>query len=110
MRATGPSARAALAALLLCAGCAGGREPRTYAVEIRNFVFTPAALAVAPGDTVVWTNRDIVPHTATSESGGWDTGSIAANATARVVVPEGGLGAYRCAFHPTMRGALEAEK
>jgi plastocyanin len=109
-RAAGPAARVALAALLLSAGCAEARKPRAHAVEIRNFVFAPASLAAAPGDTVVWTNRDIVPHTATPDAGGWDSGSIAAGASWTLVVPEEGLGAYRCAFHPTMKAALTPEK
>ena len=99
----------ALAALAL-AGCGGEpAAPRAHAVEIRDFAFVPADLEVAPGDTVVWTNRDVVPHTATAADGAWDSGEIAANASWRLVVPDGGAAAeYRCAYHPTMTGALAA--
>src|SRR2546423_277336 len=39
--------------------------------------FHPAVLTVAAGDTVVWVNRDIVPHTATATGGTkWDTGQL----------------------------------
>src|SRR5260370_19274869 len=33
-------------------------------VKIDNFSFGPAALTVAAGTTVAWTNRDDIPHTA----------------------------------------------
>ena len=89
------------------AGCAGGEQPpRAHAVEIAAFVYRPAGLAVAPGDTVVFTNRDPVPHTATAADGSWDSGSLAKDASWRLVVPEGGIGAYRCAFHPNMAASL----
>ena len=38
--------------------------------------FHPEVLEVQRGDTVVWINRDIVPHTATAtRKSGWDTGT-----------------------------------
>ncbi|HEU0012938.1 MAG TPA: hypothetical protein VFQ45_04605 [Longimicrobium sp.] len=101
--------RAVLAALALAAGAACGRgapPPRTHAVEIRNFAYVPAEVAATPGDTIVWTNRDAVPHTATAGSRAWDTGNIAAGESGRVVVPEGAEGEYVCAYHPNMRARL----
>ncbi|HEX2207443.1 MAG TPA: cupredoxin family copper-binding protein [Longimicrobium sp.] len=99
--------RAALAALAFAAACGGGgARPAAHAVEIRGFRFVPDTVAAAPGDTVVWTNADVVPHTATASGGGWDTGRIAASASGRVVIPRAGTYAYVCAYHPTMRGTL----
>ena len=98
---------AAVLLALAAAGCAGAeRAPRAHAVEIAAFVYRPAELAVAPGDTVVFTNRDPVPHTATAADGSWDSGSLAKDASWRLVVPENGIGAYRCAFHPNMAATL----
>ena len=99
---------AALLLLSLAAACGGGeRRAASHAVEIRAFRFAPDTLAVSPGDTVVWTNHDVVPHTATSAGGGWDTGEIAGGASGRIVVPERrGTHPYVCAFHPTMKGVL----
>jgi plastocyanin len=37
-------------------------------VEIREFKFEPETLTVHEGDTVVWKNDEIVPHTATAVS------------------------------------------
>src|SRR6266404_1364783 len=36
-------------------------------VKIDNFSFGPAALTVAMGTTVTWTNRDDIPHTVVSD-------------------------------------------
>ena len=56
-----------LAGVTLVAGIAGCSRstPETHEVPIRGFAFEPATLVVVQGDTVVWSNHDIVPHTAT---------------------------------------------
>ncbi|HEV7586574.1 MAG TPA: hypothetical protein VGO40_00495, partial [Longimicrobium sp.] len=84
----------AAAALAAAAGaCAGGaRAPARHQVEIRAFVFSPAAQAARPGDTLVFVNHDAVPHTATAADGSWDTGAIPANGTKAVAVPAAGGG------------------
>jgi plastocyanin len=78
--------------------------PGVHAVEIRGFAFVPDTLVVRRGDTVVWRNRDAVPHTATSEGGEWGSPELGKDGAWRVVVETGG--AYRCALHPTMRGVI----
>ena len=102
-------ALAASAALALAACGGGEREPRVHQVAIERFAFAADTVAVAPGDTVVFTNRDPVPHTATAASGVWDSGEIPAGGTWRLAVPADGTGGYTCRYHPTMRGALTAE-
>lgn len=85
----------------------GPESPRRHVVEIRGMAFEPAALEVAPGDTVVWINRDMVPHTATSAGrDGWDTGILARGDSGSRVFHRAGTTAYVCALHPTMRGAV----
>ena len=83
--------------------------PKTHAVEIRGMEFHPAVLTVAVGDTVVWVNRDIVPHTATGSGGGgmkWDTGQLLQNQTGRYVATRTGVVRYICTFHPIMHGRI----
>ena len=75
-------------------------------IEIRAFRFEPTVVGVAPGDSVVWTNRDMVPHTVTATGGDWDSGSIAPGASWVLVVPPEGGDDYLCAFHPTMGGTI----
>lgn len=96
------------AGLLLTTACrpASPRRAR-YVVEIRQMAFVPAVLTVGPGDTVVWINRDLFPHTATATGGSpWDTGPIAAGDSSQVVVPRGGGSPYACALHSTMQGQV----
>ena len=98
---------AALVSLSLAVAAACVRPaPRSHTVEIRGFAYLPATLQVAAGDTVVWINRDAVPHTATRDGGRWDSGSINAEQTWRFTASSPGSQPYYCAFHPVMRGEL----
>ena len=99
------AAAALAAAATACAG--GGRGPARHEVEIHAFGFTPDTVPAQPGDTLVFTNHDAVPHTATSDR--WDTGEIPANGSKTVVVPAGGAVPFHCAYHPTMKGAFAAK-
>jgi len=80
---------AALAAAVLAAGCSQAPAPRRVDIRLTNFGYRPARVEVRPGDTLRFENTDAVPHTATADAGGWDTGEIKAGATGVVVVPAG---------------------
>ena len=97
---------AAAAVIGATATCAR-RPPRSHAVAIRSFTFQPGTLMVALGDSVVWTNEDVVPHTATARSGGWDSGSLSARQSWRFVADAPGRQQYYCVFHPNMQGVVE---
>ncbi len=94
--------------LLALAGCGSKHAPTTHHVEIRAMTFEPALVDVAVGDTVVWTNKDIVPHTVTSTEKRFDSRSIAQNAEWAYVVTAPGELTYVCTFHPTMFGTVVA--
>jgi plastocyanin len=93
-------------------GCSSdAREPVTHQVEIRAMQYVPAELAVAVGDTVVWTNSDVLPHTVTSgvpSAATFDSRSIEPKQQWRYTVKTAGELAYVCTFHPTMHGKLIA--
>ena len=96
-----------LAAIFVAAGCAPRHAPAVRAVHIRAFQFAPAVDTVQAGDTVVWTNDDIVPHTATDLGKAFDSGTIeAGGGTWRWVARAPGTLAYECALHPNMQGTL----
>jgi plastocyanin len=81
--------------------------PPTHTVEIRGMEFHPAVLTVAVGDTIVWINRDIVPHTATASGRrDWDTGQLLQGQTGRYIARARGIARYVCTLHPTMHGKL----
>jgi len=101
-----------LAALLsLAALVSAGQvhDPRTHAVDIRGLQFLPAELEVAAGDTVVFTNYDLVPHTVDEKGGGFESGGLSQNAATRFVASEPGVFEYLCAYHPTMKGILRVQ-
>lgn len=80
--------------------------PRTHTVTIKNFGFEPAEITVAPGDTVVWSNTDFVPHSATASDSSWDSKAIAGSEAWRFVARTPGRHQYVCAFHPNMKAAV----
>lgn len=96
----------ALLGAVACPAVDARPEPARHTVEMRGFEFHPASLTLAPGDTVIWVNRDVVPHTATGPDGAWDSGSIAAGASWSRVFTAADSAAYACTFHPTMTGLL----
>lgn len=100
------AAIAAVVALALIFGASASAAPKTIEVVIEHFAFVPPSVAVAPGDTVVFTNRDIAPHTATAVDGSWTTKDITRGRSETLVVPPNGAGAYVCRYHPAMRGHL----
>ena len=78
-------------------------SPRRHVVEIQQFKFVPAKLEVAPGDTIVWINRDIVPHTVTAANESWDSETINKDGEWQTVVRSEMSGDYYCRFHPIMK-------
>ena len=98
----------ALATLMAASALALGCAPRTGTREvvIRGFAFSPATDTVQAGDTVRWSNQDAVPHTATSRTGGFDSGTLESGRDWRYVARTPGTYTYECTLHPTMRGTL----
>ena len=94
-------------ALSVAAG--GQRNTTTHTVTIESMRFQPETLTVAAGDTVVWVNKDLVPHTATSKTGGFDSKTIQAGQSWKHTVRTKGDIAYLCTFHPTMKATLRIE-
>ena len=92
----------ALAGPVPAAAAPGGGRP----VQVANFAFTPAALTVVPGDTIIWTNTDGIPHTTTSADKQWDSGPIQPGASFVVTLTKPGTYRYGCTIHPFMQATL----
>jgi plastocyanin len=103
---------AALSVVLGTIGAVTGDQPtsKTHTVTIEGMRFQPEVLTVAPGDTVVWVNKDLVPHTATSKAGGFDSKDIQADKSWRYTIQTTGEFAYTCTFHPTMKATLRVKE
>ena len=97
-------------ALLLAGGAvlAGASAARahngTVHVTIDRLVFEPAEIEVRVGETVEWTNKDRIAHTATVK-GGWEV-MIPPGKVATRVVEAGDTVDYYCRFHPNMKGRI----
>ena len=73
-------------------------------VSIENLTFMPAEIEVRAGETIEWTNKDRIAHTATVK-GGWEV-MIPAGETATKVAEAGDTVEYYCRFHPNMKGRI----
>jgi plastocyanin len=82
---------------------------KTFTVIMDGTAFAPTALTVRSGDTVVWVNRDLFPHTATSKGGHFDSTQIPVGATWAFVARVKGDFTYVCTLHPSMVGTLRVE-
>jgi plastocyanin len=76
-------------------------------VDIRDFAFSPNPVEIAVGDTVIWTNQDQVPHTATAEDRDvLQSGTISPGSSFSQVFGTAGEFPYFCEFHPNMTGTI----
>jgi plastocyanin len=77
--------------------------------NVSGFQFSPDAVTIKVGTTVVWTNSTIAPHTTTSDSGSavtWDSGLINPGKTFSFTFTQTGTFHYHCSVHPTMVGTI----
>jgi plastocyanin len=103
---------AALSLLVCSTSVATGDQPKSkrHTVTIEGMRFVPEVLTVATGDTVVWVNKDLVPHTATSKAGSFDSKDIQADKSWGYTVHRKGDFAYLCTFHPSMTAMLRVKE
>ena len=75
-------------------------------ITMANRAFSPASVALAPGGTITWTNRDDRDHTGTAQGGAFDTGNVAAGGSAVTTHPAEGTFTFFCELHPEMTGVV----
>ena len=86
------------------------RKSTTHTITIEGMKFQPQELTVAAGDIVVWANKDLVAHTATSANADiFDSKLIAPNTSWRFTARKAGDFAYVCTYHPTMKAMLHVK-
>jgi plastocyanin len=78
-------------------------------VEIKNFAFNPETIKIKVGDTVRWTNKDSVAHTATADDGSFDTGYLSYEQSKSITFNESRIYYYYCIPHPWMKGTIIVE-
>jgi plastocyanin len=84
-------------------------KPATHHVSIEGMQFQPDAVSAARGDTIVWTNKDLFPHTVTATDGTFDSHEIKPGESWSYRVSKAGELTYVCSLHPTMKAALRVK-
>jgi plastocyanin len=98
--------RALLAATLVAAF---GASAETIHIKMVGMQATPNVAVVHKGDTIIWENADIVPHTVTEDTKGkprFDSGVLNVGSKFHWVVKGKGEIHYKCLLHPTMTAKL----
>jgi plastocyanin len=75
-------------------------------VKIDNFSFGPAAITVAVGTTVTWTNRDDIPHTVVSDDKVFKSKVLDTDEKFSYTFSKPGTYPYFCSVHPKMTGKV----
>ncbi len=74
-------------------------------ITSHNF-YLPATFEAKVGQTVTWKNLDNIPHTVTSDTGLFQSGSIGAGASYSYTFTKPGTYYYTCDYHTWMTGAI----
>ncbi|TMK85704.1 MAG: hypothetical protein E6G44_06190 [Actinobacteria bacterium] len=89
--------------LLLSLAVGGPASAATRGVSQVDFSFSPSTITIAVGDTVVWTNKAATtPHTTTSNTGLWDSGTMNPGASFSHTFNSTGTFPYHCTFHQNL--------
>lgn len=107
-----PAASSGAGATVGATAAAGGCTPSAtvgtpnVAAAIADFSFNPAAITVAKGGTVTWTNGGGATHTVTADEGGFDSCNMAGGATFTMKFDTAGTIAFHCKIHSSMKGTV----
>ena len=78
---------------------------KEHQIAIENMKFVPEIIEVRLGDTIVWKNQDIVPHTVTAKPK-FDSEMINSGESFTLKPKTIGATDYVCLFHPMMKGKI----
>jgi len=76
-------------------------------VTIVDFAFQPHMVSVPAGSTVSWENSGAAPHTVTSDTGAFDSGTIGSGGGFSETFNDPGMYTYHCSIHPNMTGLVQ---
>jgi plastocyanin len=75
-------------------------------VNIDNFAFTPKELTVKAGTTIVFRNRDDIPHSVVGSKGEFHSKALDTDDSFSFTFANAGSYAYSCGLHPRMQGRI----
>jgi plastocyanin len=76
-------------------------------VAIVYRAYQPSEVTVLAGQTVLWRNSGLGPHTVTAADSQFNSGTLQAGATFSYTFSTPGVYAYECLVHPTMHGKVD---
>jgi plastocyanin len=80
----------------------------TIKITIDKVAYAPVKISVRVGDTIEWSNVDLVAHTATARDKSFDL-MIFPNKKQTLTVKKAGEFDYYCKFHPNMTGHISVK-
>ena len=75
-------------------------------VNIDNFAFTPKELTVKAGTTIVFHNRDDIPHSVVGSTGEFHSKALDTDDSFSFTFTKAGTYDYSCGLHPKMQGRI----
>jgi len=79
----------------------------TYNVDIKDMSYNASVLRIKVGDVVIWTNRDNVTHSVTSDTGSeLNSPQLSYQHIYQHTFSRNGTYDYHCIFHSSMRGRI----
>ena len=78
-------------------------------VKVDNFSFSPQTITVAAGTTVIWTNRDDIPHTVVSDDKVFKSKVLDTDEKFSYTFSKPGTYTYFCSIHPKMVAKVVVE-
>jgi plastocyanin len=100
---------AALVMALLLSTSTHTADAAEYTVNIRDFSFNPTTLTVQVGDVVRWTNGGAAAHTASSDTGAFESGNLPPGGVFSHQFMTAGTFSYLCRIHTQMRGTITVQ-
>ncbi len=86
-----------------------GEAMAVNVVSVGDNFFAPQAMTVPVGSAIEWRNNGNLPHTATADSGTWDSSMLKKGQTFSQSFEAPGTFTYICSFHPEMVGTVVVE-
>lgn len=89
---------------------ASSAESKVFTVNINDMKFDPPSLEAHVGDTVIWKNLDIFPHTVSTpdkKKPRIESGTILSGKSFSFKLRRVGSIDYFCRFHTVMKGSLK---
>jgi plastocyanin len=76
------------------------------AQTLGSAAYVPNPITIATGSAVTWTNNDSIAHTAVSNTGVFNSGTIGPGQSFSFMFQTAGTYQYHCSFHPGMVGSV----